>query len=86
MSAKKSAEPSPESIARFNRQRLAAEDGARALADVEGQALRLEGTWRDFESSAKPRKGRRSSSGIVAGPLAEEHDEVGAIVNFNSRR
>jgi len=28
-------EPSPESIARANRQRLAAEEGARAMADVE---------------------------------------------------
>ncbi|WFU44817.1 transcriptional regulator [Bradyrhizobium sp. CB82] len=41
MSAKKSAEPSPESIARSNRQRLAAEEGARALADVERQAIEV---------------------------------------------
>ena len=39
MVAKKSAEPSPESIARANRQRLAAEEGARALADVEQKAI-----------------------------------------------
>lgn len=39
MSARKSAEPSPDSIARFNRKRLAAEEGARALADVERQAI-----------------------------------------------
>jgi hypothetical protein len=39
MSARKSAEPSPDSIARFNRRRLAAEEGARALADVERQAI-----------------------------------------------
>jgi hypothetical protein len=38
MSARKLAEPSPESIARINRKRLAAEDGARALLDVERQA------------------------------------------------
>jgi pyridoxal biosynthesis lyase PdxS len=37
MSARKTAEPSPESIARFNRKRLAAEEGARALLDVERQ-------------------------------------------------
>gem|GEM_PF-6755401 len=30
-------EPSPERIVRFNRKRLAAEDGARALLDVERQ-------------------------------------------------
>ena len=39
MSARKSAEPSPEVIARSNRRRLAAEEGARALADVERQGI-----------------------------------------------
>ena len=39
MSAKRSAEPSPEGIARSNRQRLAAEEGAKAMADAEKQAI-----------------------------------------------
>ncbi|RZN02803.1 transcriptional regulator [Bradyrhizobium genosp. SA-3] len=39
MRAKRSAEPSPEAIARSNRQRLAAEEGARAMADAEKQAV-----------------------------------------------
>ena len=39
MAGKKSAEPSPESIARAKRQRLAAEDGVRAMADVEQKAI-----------------------------------------------
>ena len=39
MSVRKSAEQSPEAIARFNRKRLAAEEGARTLADVERQAI-----------------------------------------------
>jgi hypothetical protein len=39
MSGKKPAEPSPESIARADRQRLAAEEGARAMADVQRQAV-----------------------------------------------
>jgi hypothetical protein len=39
MTGKKSAEPSPESIARANRQRLAMEEGARAMADVEQRAV-----------------------------------------------
>jgi hypothetical protein len=34
-------EPSPESIARANRQRLAAEEGARAMADVERSAASI---------------------------------------------
>jgi hypothetical protein len=39
MAGKRPAEPSPESIARANRQRLAAEEGARAMADVEREAI-----------------------------------------------
>ncbi|WP_440641935.1 transcriptional regulator [Bradyrhizobium sp. PUT101] len=41
MSTKKPAVPSPESIARSDRKRLAAEEGARALADVEKQAIEV---------------------------------------------
>jgi hypothetical protein len=41
MSARKPAEPSPEGIARSDRKRLAAEEGARALADVERQAIEI---------------------------------------------
>jgi hypothetical protein len=39
MAGKKSAEPSPESVARANRQRLAQEEGARAMADIEQRAV-----------------------------------------------
>jgi hypothetical protein len=39
MTTKKSSEPSPESIARANRQRIAAEEGARAIAEVERDAI-----------------------------------------------
>ena len=37
--AGKRSEPSPDSIARANRQRLAAEEGVRAMADVERNSL-----------------------------------------------
>jgi hypothetical protein len=36
---RKSSEPPPERIARANRQRLAMEEGARAMADVEQKAV-----------------------------------------------
>jgi hypothetical protein len=39
MAGKKSGDPSPESIARANRQRLAFEEGIRAMADVERDAV-----------------------------------------------
>jgi hypothetical protein len=41
MSARKSAVPSPEAIARSQRQRLAAEEGVRAIADVERQGVEV---------------------------------------------
>jgi hypothetical protein len=39
MGGRKSTESSPGSIARANRQRLAAEEGVRAMADVEQKAI-----------------------------------------------
>ncbi|WP_375309971.1 transcriptional regulator [Bradyrhizobium sp. A5] len=39
MSTKRSAGPSPEGIARSERQRAAAEEGARAMADAERQSF-----------------------------------------------
>ena len=39
MAGKKSAEPSPESIARADRQRLALEEGAQAMADIEQEDI-----------------------------------------------
>ena len=41
MSGKKPAELSPEGIARSNRKRLAAEEGALAIADVQKQAVEV---------------------------------------------
>ena len=41
MTAKRPAELSSEAIARSDRKRLAAEEGARALADVEKQAIEV---------------------------------------------
>ena len=41
MSGKKPAEPSPESVSRANQQLLAQEEGARAMADLERQAVEI---------------------------------------------
>ena len=41
MADKKSAEPSPESIARAERQRLAFEEGVQAMADIERTAIAI---------------------------------------------
>jgi len=39
MADRKSGEPSPESIARTNRQRIAAREGVQAMADIERDAI-----------------------------------------------
>ena len=44
MVSRKSAEPSPESIARAERQRVAQEEGARAMADVAREAVSVRKT------------------------------------------
>jgi len=41
MTTRKSSEPSPESVARANRQRLAQEEGLRAMADVARDAVAI---------------------------------------------
>jgi hypothetical protein len=41
MVSRKSAEPSPANVARANRQRLAQEEGVRAMADVEQKAIAI---------------------------------------------
>jgi len=41
MTDKKSGEPSPESIARTNRQRIAAREGVQAMADIEKDAVAI---------------------------------------------
>ena len=62
MNDKKPAGPSPESIARANRQRLAREEGARAMADVERQATEI----------------RKNMQRLRALREAKEADETGA--------
>jgi hypothetical protein len=41
MTSRKTSEPSPESVARANRQRLAQEEGLRAMADVAKDAVAI---------------------------------------------
>ena len=71
MVTKKSGDPSPESIARANRQRLAQEEGVRAMADAAQQAIAvrknmerlraLRQTREAQETVAQPAKARKAS-------------------------
>ena len=59
MAGKKSAEPSPESVARVNRRRLAAEEGARAMADVEQQAVAVRRNMERLRALREAREAER---------------------------
>jgi len=71
MSARKSAVPSPESIARAGRQRLAAEEGVRAIADVERQAVEVRKNMARLRElrEAKEREAKQVADAALAATL-----------------
>ena len=66
MSGKKSAEPSPESLSRANRQRLAQEEGARAMADVEKQGVAIRKNMERLRALREAREADEASRDAVA--------------------
>ena len=66
MAARKSTEPSPESIARANRQRIASEEGARAMADVEQKAVAVR---KNMERLRALREARQAEEAITQAAL-----------------
>ena len=62
---KKSSEPSPESIARANRQRLAQEEGARAMADVEKSAIAVRKNMERLRALREAREAQDASTPAV---------------------
>jgi hypothetical protein len=65
MNVKRSVEPSPESIARANRQRLAAEEGARAMADAERQAVDVRKNMERLRSLREAREAEEARTRAV---------------------
>ncbi|QHO74219.1 transcriptional regulator [Bradyrhizobium sp. CCBAU 051011] len=71
MVSRKSGEPSPESIARANRLRIAAEEGKKALVDVERRAIAVREnmarlrTLREAEE-ARRREDERNAADVPA--------------------
>ena len=85
MSAKKSAEPSPESIARSNRQRLAAEEGAQAMVDVEKQAVDVRKNMARLRElrQAKEAADATLQASLPAAHPDEAQEEAAAIAAFD---
>lgn len=67
MSGKKSGDPSPESIARANRQRLAFEEGIRAMADVEREATAVRKNMERLRALREAKEAEAVRTGAAAG-------------------
>jgi hypothetical protein len=75
MSGKRLAEPSPESIARANRQRLAVEEGARAMADLERQAIEVRKNMERLRALREAKEAEGKNSDGSAGNRTEKTQE-----------
>lgn len=71
MAGRKSADPSPESIARADRQRLAAEEGARAMADVEREAIAVRKNMERLRALRQAREAEAASAEAILPPAAK---------------
>jgi len=68
MAGRKPAEPSPVSVARANRQRLAQEEGVRAMADVEQRAVAIRKNMERLRALREAKEAQEA----VAGPALPE--------------
>ena len=66
MVSKKSAEPSPTSVARANRQRHAQEEGVRAMADVERGAIAIRKNMERLRALREAREAQEASNPVPA--------------------
>jgi hypothetical protein len=65
MVGRKSGEPSPESVARANRLRIAAEEGKKALVDVARQAIAVRENMARLRTLREAEDARRRDAGDV---------------------
>jgi hypothetical protein len=77
MAGKKPAEPTPESIARANRQRLAAEEGARALLDFEQKSVAVRKNMERLRALREAKQAEEASNPtVVAAPVKKKRKEA----------
>ena len=69
--SRKPAEPSPVSVARANRQRLAREEGVRAMADVEKSAIAVRKNMERLRALREAKEAEGASEGS-ASPAAND--------------
>jgi hypothetical protein len=72
MAQKKTAEPSPESIARADRQRVAMEEGARAMVDVAQQAIAVRKNMERLRALRQAREAEEARTLAPVPPTAKK--------------
>jgi hypothetical protein len=78
MADRKSAEPSPESIARANRQRLAVEEGARAMADAEQKAIAVRKNMERLRALREAREAEEVRTNVALPAAAKKKRKTAA--------
>jgi hypothetical protein len=76
MVTRKSGEPSPESIARTNRQRLAQEEGVRAMADVEQKAIAVRKNMERLRALRQTKEAQETSAQPAVSPKASKRKKA----------
>ena len=69
MTQKKTAELSPESIARAERQRLAVEEGARAMVDIGQQAIAVRKNMERLRALREAKEAREAEEARTSAPV-----------------
>jgi hypothetical protein len=72
MTSRKTSDPSPESVARANRQRLAQEEGVRAMADVARDAVAIRKNMERLRALREAREAEQAASPQAALPDTQD--------------
>lgn len=78
MTVKRTGEPSAESVARANRQRLAREEGAQALADAERRAIEIRLNMQRLRALREARLAEDDSARTVLRPAKKKRSKGNA--------
>ena len=78
MADKRSSEPSPESVARANRQRIAAQEGLQAMAEVERNALAVRKNMQRLRALREAKEAEAANSEPVAAPAKPKRKKPAA--------
>lgn len=78
MTVKRTGEPSAESVARANRQRLAREEGAQALADAERRAIEVRLNMQRLRALREARLAEETSARTAPPPAKKKRSKGNA--------